>query len=65
MAKDIFSLFDILGSKTDLTIKGQASYKTKIGAFLSLAYIASIGYFIYYYADQYLDTTSPNINRNE
>jgi hypothetical protein len=52
---------DILGGSVNLSINGKDTFKTCTGVLNSILLMAGITFSVYYYINNYLDTSSPSI----
>lgn len=58
---NFFQKIDILGKIPALTIKGNTTYQTACGGFLSLIFYLVLSFIIYIYIDEFIDSTSPQV----
>ena len=61
----VLSAFDMLGPAFQITFQGEDSLKTKVGAALSLMFVASLIVSTIVFVNDYTDTSKPTISSTE
>jgi hypothetical protein len=59
-----FRVFDLFGTMYGFHVRGNEKFQTKVGSFMTLGWLALIGFIFYYYLVKLLDKTEPMMQTN-